>query len=444
MTYPKIKNSLQKKFQITENVHGETGSTSEMYIIENKHTGNEYFLKLVVKKTDQGEPPEYYFLFKNEVLIYKYLQKEVIDKYHVRNILSLETTGNLSYEQWFRFVRDSPITQDLSDGQIDRNLHLITEYMMEERDTRPTVDAPKATRLSGVIKNIDKYHYTYIMTPLIKGDYPHFGTLLSELSIQEICKYMSIVLFTVYQMSIAGVNHNDLHFGNILVKNFQPQDFQSKFYLISTPENTFLIDLPYTLLIFDFDRSVIKNKYNTYLEGYMALGNCPDFHPRRDVLKVICGLYRTIKWLMSNATISVNHSEMDEFLEHMLDSLISDGYIRQRIQETTDCFLKLDDIAIGCRDDYLDQGVSSIGKTLGFFLRKAHFKQVSTRDLINNDPIALELVSKKMTRDFSDRFIKKKSNLDRFVKTNVQYTNLFKGRQTLVKNIRDFIVKSIR
>lgn len=444
MTYPKIKNSLHTEFQIIGNIQGNTGSSSDMYVLEHKKTGNEYFLKLVVKKTDRGDSPEYYFLFQNECLIYKYLKSELIDKYHARNILPLEKIGNLSYEQWFRLVRNSPLSPDLSDNQIDRNLLLITEFMIEERETRQQIDTPRAPRPSGIIKNIDLFRYSYLMTPLIESDYPNFAKLLRELSIQEICKYMSVLFFTVYQMIKVGVNHNDLHFGNILVRNFQPQDFQSKSYLIATPKTTFIIDLPYTLLIFDFDRSVIKNKHNIYLEDYAVLGNCPDFHPRRDILKLICGLYRNIKWLMMNETVSIDHSEITEFLEHMLYHLIPDEYIRAKIHETSNCFLEMDDIALGCRDEYLDLGVSDIGKTLGFFLQQSKFIRISTIDLINNEPVALEIVSRKMIRDFTNRFTLKKSNLDRFVKNNIQYTELFKGRQKLVKNIRNFMAMHIQ
>jgi hypothetical protein len=439
---PNIKNT----FRIMSNIKQKTGSSSDMYIVENKSTGDEFFLKLAVKKTDQGETPEYYFLFQNEKWVYNYLKKELIGKYHSRNILPIESYGNLNYEQWFEWVRDSPITRDLSDGQIDRNLLLITEFMMEERDNHQPIDSNRSLKLLGVIQNIDKFRYSYIMTPLIKGDYLNFGLLLGNLSsIQEVCKYTCVLLFTIHQLLKVGVNHNDLHFGNILVRNFQPCDFESKTYLLVTPENTFIVDLPYTLILFDFDRSVIKNKHNPYLEEYALYGNCPDFHPRRDILKVICNLFRFIKWYIVDDVMKADPSEMMNFLDYMLEQLISDEYIRERIRETTNCFLEMDDdLAIGCREEYLDRGVSSIGKALGFFLRQANFKQVSTPDLIQNNPVALELATKKLSKNFSDRFTKTYPNLNRYVKANIQFTELFKGRKTLVRNVRDFIAQSIQ
>ncbi len=426
-------------------VKQKTGSSSDMYIVENKYTGNESFLKLAVKKTDQGETPEYYHLFENEKRVYKYLKKELIDKYHVRNILPVENEGNMTYDQWFQLVRDSPITRDLSDSQIDQNLLLITEFMIEERDNHRPVDSNRQLKPLGVIQNIDKFRYSYIITPLIKGDYPNFTSLLADISsVQEMCKYMSIVLFAIYQLLNVGVNHNDLHFGNILVRNFLPYDFESKTYLLVTPETTFIVVLPYTLVLFDFDRSVVKNKYNPYLEDYALYGNCPNFHPRRDVLKVICNLYRLNKYI-HDANLTVDHSEIMNFLNYMLEKLISDEYIRERIRDTTNCFLEMDDdFAIGCREEYLDQGVSSIGRALGFFLRHANFKQVSTQDLIENNPIALGLATKKLSRDFSERFTKTYPNLNRFVKANIQFIKPFKGQKTLVKNIRNFIAQSIQ
>lgn len=437
--------SLQKDYKIITIPSQKTGSDSEMYILKNRHTGLEYFMKMVVKKTDRGQVPDYYSLFKNEISIYKYLKKELIDKYQVRNILPLKQVGTLTYEQWFQLVRGSPLTKDLPDIQIYRNMIIITEYMIEERDTLQPILALRGFRPTQSIRNIDKFRYAYMMTPMIKGDYPHFGELLKELSIQEISRYMSILFFTIYQMLKVGINHNDLHFGNILVNNLDPFDFKSRYYLIATPEFTYLINLPYTLMIYDFDRSAVKKRHNPYLEDYAVYGNCPDFHPRRDILKVICGLYRIFHFFMKETTLAIKNEELIDFLEHMLDRLITDEYIQERIRNTTNCFLEMDDEpAIGCQDEYLDNGVASIGQTLGFFLHHANFQSVYTQDLIRNDLITLEFATRKMSKDFRNRFIPKKSNLDRFVKANIQITESFNGHKKLVKNIRDFIGKNIQ
>lgn len=436
--------SLQKDYKIIGIPSEKTGSDAEMYVLKNRYTDLEYFMKMVIKKTDKGETPENYSLFKNETAIYQYLKKELIDKYHVRNILSLEQVGTLTYQQWFDLVRDSPFTEDLSDNQIYRNMIIITEYMIEERDTLQSILALNGLRPTRTIQNIDKFRYAYMMTPMINGDYTHFGELLRELSIQETCKYMSVIFFTIYHMLTVGINHNDLHFGNILVNNLDPFDFKSQYYLIATPEITYLIDVPYTLIIYDFDRSVVKKRHSSYLEDYAEYGNCPDFHPRRDVLKAICGLYRIFHFFIKETTIGVEDEKIIEFLDHMLDRLIMDDYIQERIRETTNCFLEMDDQpALGCQDEYLDNGVASVGRALGFFLHHANFQRVSTEDLIRNEPVVLEFATRKMFKDFRNRFTPKKSNLDHFVKANIQITESFKGHKKLVKNVRDFIAKNI-
>jgi hypothetical protein len=419
-------------YELVKGRESSSASATDTYVVQSRETGDRYFIKLFVKHTDRSGknkiPSTYYFL-KNEIRVCRHLKCTLFDDYNVRNILLPAGEGKATYQELFEMVRLSSFNK-LSDSQIKTNITKNSDYMLDpHKRYREPVDVSKnPERVKEKIRQIEKFNYKFMMTPLVKGLYENFGDFIknSTWTSQSISKYMAILCYTLLQMTEVGVNQNDLHFGNILVnrKMFGPTLYYMRNHLIVTPTDTYIVDNEFTLFVFDFDRATVKGQYNTHLEDYAFAGNCPHYHEKRDMLKVICSLYKHTE----------GHRGLGHFRNDMLDKLVHNDFVYSKIKTYGDkhCNLEIDKHygpAVACRNEYLDTGLSDNQDIVAFFFKHAKFQSVPTADILNNVPRSVEKVSQAIAKQFPKTT---PSELKKYVKSNIQFSQGVKNRARIL------------
>lgn len=433
---------LHRDYEITKAIESTSASATDTFIVQHKQTGMNYFVKLFIKKTDNARKPvpKSYFYLKNEIRICRYLKCALVDKYNVRNILLPVSEGKLTYEDLFNLVKESR-TNTLTDTQIRRNIIVNTEYMMNQRKTikeRKPIDAVRTVRTKGIVKNIDKFTYKFMLSPLVQGLYENFSEFLSKpkpgwkWTVQNISRYFAIVCYTLLQMAEVGVNQNDLHFGNILVnrKMFGPTPYHMRIHLIVTPTDTYIIDNEFTVFIFDYDRSVLKGEYNESFKCFEYAGNCPHFHLKRDLLKALCGFYKHMS----------KYRYLQSFREDMIKTLVTHDYVYSKIVHSHKyCWLSVDSErpAVGCRNEYLNEGLVDSQEIVSFFFEQAKFKSIPTKQLVDNHATSVQTAICAISKQFPRTT---DGELKKYVKANVQFSQGVRNRDRILSNLYQALI----
>jgi hypothetical protein len=364
-----------------------SGSRTDIWEVERRIDGKKFVLKLFIDTVDGVQHPASYELLKHEIRTYRLLQDTLILKDNVRNILPIYAIGIMDFNSILDFVWSSPYN-NLSKKDITENIITNTKFMLKETSTRTAIDKKpariQATQTSQNKKLIEKFTYAYVVTPMIEGpEMDHFLTSNLYWTPSKLCRYMAVLMTTLYQMSNLGINQNDLHLSNILLSDtlYGPTDFHSRVYLLVFGRTTFLIDLEYTPLVYDFDRSAIYGRYFTNLETKMDGGNCPQFHPKRDFIRILCGIYQVIKEMYHVRSRSAFRRFQDDILY-----LIYNRDLRRAIQyANSSCWLERGRTSFQCDDELLNEGMASREHILRFFFGCAEFRSFPTELLLSGD-----------------------------------------------------------
>lgn len=141
---------------------------------------------------------------------------------------------------------------------------------------------------------VQPYEFIYQKTEFENGDYMSLesqNTLLDFNRVShEITSISLQVLYALYQLHSLKISHNDLHFGNIMIregnyreKTFEFEDVNGQTVSIKNRDNLWI-------KIFDFDNSAMGKNYNgNNWNGSMFVNNiCKDkayaFSPARDII----------------------------------------------------------------------------------------------------------------------------------------------------------------
>lgn len=424
-----------KHFEFVE-YKSKSGSASRtiLLIIRDRRTHKPYFVKMFIESVNDVYP-DTYPLLKHEIDVYDRLYRE-LTPLNVRNVLfPHRTISGVEYEDLLSFI-----------GKSNQSKKFIEKETLELLKDEPEL----------IPRDLSKITYMGSISEMVDKEYEDFANFLSDKKTfwtsQSLSRYIAILVLTLYQMSTVGVNQNDLHFGNILVsrRRFGPTSFYCPRYLIVTQKHTFIIENEYTLFVFDFDRAALEGKFNSHLMGFEHGGNCPEFHEKRDLIRVICAIFQHIYLLIAT------HSDIFDFQQRMLNTLVLDPYIRQRIETAYDtCWLEWrpspnERTSISCIDSWLDNGLASIPEIMHFFFKEARFKTVPTQDIIQNKPKAISKVVKELSKNFlwsseeTEKTSSLENELEEYVKANVQYTKLIPEREKFIKNIIQGFKKTIQ
>jgi hypothetical protein len=355
-----------------------SASPTDIWEVEEKKTKQIYIMKVFIvsilnSDTNSFEQTLNSILLDHELKVYEYLRDELIQKRNVRNILRLIDAVEFDFPEAYNFIRSSKVAKNLSDNQIIRNLINNSKFMLQPKGGRKSVLTPTTSNstipmYANKLDNLDLYkeNFRAIVSPIIAG-----GSLSSYImkNIKNITpwtlmRYVYIIFTTLGAMSKSGINQNDLHFGNVLIddKFTGGPEFRKNYFLINAEGDGLFVDLESTLFIYDFDRAAVrggKGAYKKQLEYVRGGGNCPEFHPKRDFLKILCLLYHLLVDQKNNFNPKYR-KRYERIQNDIMSKIIIDPTIRDMVERINDhaCWLQTDyNDSIYCDAKLLDKGL---------------------------------------------------------------------------------------
>lgn len=427
-----------------------SGSRTDFWLIKHIHTGKKYMLKLFVE-SQKGLYTKVYERQQHEVKTYESLQKYLIEGENVRNILHYYANGSELFRNLLEFVYQGckENGNNLTREEIGHNLLQNVRFMLKQIKKKYNVRVDK--RPNRELEKFKDYFnpktfiFSYIITEYITNQVS-FSEYLYKYSPnkKQISKYMSVICTTLFQMSQLGINQNDLHFGNILMKmnmnTFEANKYFQKVYLIVFENKTFIVDNQYTPLIYDFDRASIYNDPFEVMKNYTFGGNCIYYDEKRDFVRALCCLYREL--------VDIQKPSLLEFAKHMIHTLIKDKTYRDiiydykpnqenNIGDNPSCHLPTNqtDKANSFQCFPLKNVLVPLPEILSFFFNISEFKSVKTKLLFENNPQAIQTVVKEMNRWGLNKLQPMERRL--YITKNIQFVTKcsIKSQEKIIENI---------
>jgi hypothetical protein len=140
-----------------------------------------------------------------------------------------------------------------------------------------------------------------------------FENLIKRLSEAEFKQIVFQLFYTLRQLYLTGIRHNDIHLGNVWI-NILPQPIRMIYFI--TDNQYAIIETKYIVKVYDFDMSAFftENIRNTRLNqaGYDMCGNygtCENDNERFDLLTVLylIGTYPKLKHAKEFVDIAIRN-----------------------------------------------------------------------------------------------------------------------------------------
>jgi len=429
--------ALIENFEFVKGTLASSASRTDFWVIQHKESRKKYMLKVFVNSIKGERVKHAYERQKHEVQVYATLNHYLIQQENVRNILFYSGYGTILFRQLVDFVWASR-PNNLSRKEIEHNLMQITRYMTRKISKRPTRIDARPEMIDPHFINPKSLIYSYIVTEYIshQKDFGEFIDEYKKLTVPVICNYMAVICTTLFQMAQIGINQNDLHFGNILVNlspnKYGPEQYFQRIHLLVFANKTYIVDNPYTPLVYDFDRASIHAKDTEFLTQYKFGGNCPDFHEKRDFVRFICCAFHVLNEYTSESKEQTN--TIQQFADKMLDTLVLNSKIRTFMRnDEIDCYLKKPDKddSFQC-DEAIQNYIVRNDQTLAFFFKHSNFEHVSTAAVLKNNYQTLRVITQRLESNFY-----RKGEEYTYLTKNIQFVGYFSKsqRETLIQNI---------
>jgi hypothetical protein len=434
----------------------DTDSRSDIWLVKNKELDYDCIMKVsfryVTMNTRSGKKfkyePSIGKLLSHEISIYQYILKNLIEKENIRNILRVVDSLLLSGEDEFKFLQ----TIGLDTNQLKQNMVDNFNFMLGFTSERTQID--KKGKITGNVElmspltrrvgNVDsRANYTEdmllqtLVTPKIQTSFDQF-VFSNKLFYWEFMRYMFILLTTLGKLSAQGINHNDMHFGNILIDDtFTGGSKFDKNYLLIFREYCILVDLPYTLFIYDFNLSTCNLEMGKNIQPildrseYKQKGICPKFHPKRDFVRLLCSMYHFIQTMKKQKAYDPEDEKVfTQIQSDIINKLFTSTKLKNKIlQEDSNCwFVNVDGISLLCDDSELDTGIVDIMDILNWCFDYTCWKQNSIRVLDIEDEVLED----------SDQILLRDHISVNQLENNIQFVTEYTNPKQFLKNIRSF------
>ena len=192
---------------------------------------------------------------------------------------------------------------------------------------------------------ISNFELGFIMTKSAQGTGSFYDFLTSKIATDdEMIQYIFQIFYTIHEFQLQGLNHNDLHLGNILMDQRWPSELQIALYVTSTGK-VVVIKTNEVPRIFDYDRSTMKNFPNKLEDWLIPYGQVNKFSPQRDFLKIGCELLTQFSHFTMSNKYPKSYLAVKNSLELIPDSIESER------TKTGNCFLTQSDYTSLLADD---------------------------------------------------------------------------------------------
>ena len=458
MTTPKTKYTFIQSVdpaQLTD-----TDSRSDIWWVKNNEINYECIMKIsflfVTLVTPTGEASKYEpasgKLLNHEIAIYQYILRNLIQNRNVRNVLRIVDALLIDAENVFNFLQ----TTGLNENQLKQNIVDNFNFMLGFTPERTRIDKKslqqiaelKGPLVTGAYKVQAQADYTKslqlqaLVTPKLQGTFDQF-VFSRKLSSWEFMRYMFILFTTLSELAVQGINQNDMHFGNVLVdKTFTGGPEFDKNYLLVFNQSCIVVDLPYTLFIYDFNLSTCNLEMGKMVKPildrpeYKGKGNCPNFHPKRDFFRLLCSMYHFIQTMKNRKAYEPEDEKVfDQIQKEILTRLFLTDSIRKKIlKEDSNCwFVNVDGISLLCNDSTLDSGLVGITDILNWCFQYTCWNENVIQVMDIEDEILMESEQKLLKQNIS---LKQLENNIQFVSITTEYLN----PNEFFKHLRSFYI----
>lgn len=381
----------------------------------------------IIHKNTQEHQMKYNNIFlEREVMIYTFILNKLIIPYNMRNLLSIYDTVNITFNKFANWLYNSI---NLNQDNVYYNLLRNTKFLLrlpeirkyrrpsltQENDKIPTENDLFVRYDKNNIIRLDKTKYTILFTPKINQlSLKNFVISNKEiLHPTEFMNYMFVLFTTIKQLSDKGINQNDLHWGNILMNNDEFNNdvlFQKKYFYVYN-DKVLIIDNDFTLIIYDFDRAVIKNENIKELEQYARAGNCSKFHPKRDVTKNICSMYHYIESYLLEHNFEQYSNILNDIENKIIKSRESKMFDILTDEENIHCWFEQEgQLSLLCDNYSLDNDIIDIDSIINWIFSYTSFEKINI-ELLNHNFV------KKVTRQFES------GDINSWLNPNIQFYN---------------------
>jgi len=415
-------------FEFIEGYSANSASPTDIWKVRKKSDGKYFIIKIFVIQLNLDK---YYLntedsaLLLHEQNVYKYLKKDVVVEENARNILPLYSEGSMTYKQLLNILTTS---KKNSKEQLESNFIYNLLALIFKHTSRIAVSEKNSKidlsylynyeyNKKQYVLNLHDCTYGYICTPAINqltlSDY-----FSKEFDMRKIMRYIFLVFLNTMILSANGINQNDLHWGNILMSNkfYGYTEYYNKDYLLIFGNLVLVIRNTYIPIIYDFDRSAVNGQEIKLLKGYEYAGNCPNFHPNRDVLKTICNIYH---YLEDKRSQDKSNSGFYKDIQHrMLQTLVKKQSLREAIIDSSNasCWFETNaNVSRLCLTADLN-ALESTQQMMSFTLQYADYDMYTT-DIFNSD----SNIPKNVESLFSNY---KGSKLNQYIKANTQFVGV--------------------
>lgn len=337
-------------FAFVRGFHSSSASPSDIYLVQDKKTDRRYIMKLFLASDS---------MLNYEAKMYQSVQKNILGKQISPFFVGFyKKINNIKFDE-LKIWLNKYVKKDI-DTRLRRNiLYMYTVLMYPEYIDRffpigrPAIDQFDELENSAkeMLQETSKLTFAAILTNEVQDNVDLFNTVydLKKEQFRQIPGYIAMVLTGLYALNSIKITHNDIHHGNIFMSNkYRPdKSGTAKSLVIGFDQYIFFIypgdKAPF---IFDFDRATKEDDENKMVDEFSRYGQCSDFNARRDILKFMCEMIRSmdekacIKW----------------YYELLFGSNVSNPKVKKLIKsiDRGDCFFSNREESYLCINDYLD------------------------------------------------------------------------------------------
>ena len=250
---------------------------------------------------------------------YNNMKKYILDKVDIDTSIKLNRNDIIKFNFTNNFISMShSLLRDSLTENIDRKIIKDVNYFIIKDNKYSPTDL--YTKMYNIIENVK---YGFIMTegidlinifnfkqfiemPLYKGIALKKFVILTNKSDNYLYYFCFQLVSACYALFLTGINHNDMHFGNILIKKVKPHINE---YHINDKVYKILID--YKIIIYDFDRAYCESyneskKYeNIYLSDYKNHLIYNNLFLFKDIFKIFMHLYHVTNDINKKKLLSI-------------------------------------------------------------------------------------------------------------------------------------------
>jgi hypothetical protein len=267
-----------------------------------------------------------------EIKVYRDIVSPLIVNHICPNFVKFLASGNTcNQENIFQILYDKTSephkykwfgsrTQPLIHKQSPKdNFYRNMTYVFTSADGRPSIndDSVTGNDLEKVVKKtefrdadiseiIKTDSFEFLITEAITNDDEiktiTLGEYLQDYDIVIVCKIFFQIIYACYAMQLSGMNHIDLHSGNVYIEISK----EEKEVIYVTDFQTYRFMTKHKVLIYDFDFSYVERLgYNPKMlgGGFTHANMTNDNIPKRDIAKSAFYIYDAINKVNSHDAI---------------------------------------------------------------------------------------------------------------------------------------------